>query len=131
MVEVIGEVTVRPTEDENKVRAALRNVIDGPIYVEELGNQYKVLRARCSDIECLSPLRAIILKQQINPAAKAYLRKKMRGGVILILLHKQAAYMGRISLVDSDAESPLGSIKIYIEGADSELENAIEYLTGS
>lgn len=131
MVEIVGEVIVRPTEDESKVKAALRNVIDGPIYVEELGNQYKVLRVRCSDISCLSPLKAIIAKQQIDPAVRVYLRRRARGGAIVILLHKQAAYVGKVSLVDSDAESPLGSIKIYIEGTDSELEEVIEYLTGS
>jgi len=129
MVEVVVEAEVRPTEDIEKVKKALLNVVKPEeIEVEEVTSGFKVLRAKCSRVECLEPLRGIIKLQQIEPAVRAHLEKYWREDSITILLHKQACYAGRVSLVDSERESPLGPVKLSIRGSREELKRTIEYL---
>ncbi|MEM3346525.1 MAG: RNA-binding domain-containing protein [Desulfurococcaceae archaeon] len=130
MVLVTVEAEVRPTEDPEKVKKAVLAVVNPEsIEVEELGEGYRVLRARSTRLESLEPLRNMARAQEAEPALRSYLVKYRYGNTITILLHKQAAYAGKMSLVDSDKESPLGPIRLTIEGTNEELNNAIEYLT--
>lgn len=123
------EAEARPTEDLARVRAALENVVEGEVAVERLGEEHYLLVVETADPSSLSPLREIIMRQQVEPAVEAYLRRRIRGREIEILLHKQAAYAGKISLIDSDQESPLGPIRITAQGTEEELEQLIKYLT--
>lgn len=125
------EAESRPTEDLARVRTALENVVQGEVVVERLGEEHYLLVVETTDLKTLQPLREAIKKQQVEPAVEAYLRRRTRGGEIEILLHKQAAYAGKISLADTPNESPLGPIKITIQGTEQELEQAIKYLTSN
>ncbi len=130
MVEITVEAEVRPTEDIEKVKTALLNIArPEDLEVEEVTTGFRVMRIKCSRIECLEPLRNMIKSQQIEPAFRAHLEKYWEGDTITILLHKQACYVGKISLIDSYRESPLGPIKLTIKGTEEELEKIIEYLT--
>ena len=131
MVLVIVETEVRPTEDIEKVKKALSTIIvfNDNIEVEELSGGYRILRVKCSDLKCLKPLRDTIRIQQVEPAVKSYLYKYMEEDKVSIMLHKQAAYVGKISLIDNSKESPLGPIRIDIEGSEEEVYNAVQYLT--
>lgn len=132
MVEITAEVEVRPSEDIEKVKKALSTAIElGNFVVEELTRGFSVIRVSCSKIECLEPFRNAIRVQQIEPAVRSYLYKRKENGILTILLHKQAAFAGKISLIDSDRESPLGPIRIEIRGTKEEIEGIIDYLTGS
>ena len=46
--------------------------------------------------------------------------KGLRGNTIVFKIHKQAAYVGKISFIDDDRESPLGAITFTIETSDPE-----------
>jgi predicted RNA binding protein with dsRBD fold (UPF0201 family) len=133
VVRVVVEVEVRPTESEEKVKKAVFSVIKpSNLRVEGIHGGFKLIKAECGSIECLKPLREMALKQQVEPALRSYLNKYRRGTRITLLLHKQAAYAEKLSLVDSERESPLGPIKLEIECASGEeVERVIEYLTGS
>ncbi|MGC8983162.1 MAG: RNA-binding domain-containing protein [Desulfurococcaceae archaeon] len=129
MVNIVVEAEVRPTEDLEKVKKAILSVIKPEsVEVEELGSGYRVVRARGSSIESLEPLRNMARAQQVEPAFRSYLYKYRRGGALTILLHKQAAFVGKLSLVDSDKESPLGPVRVEIEGTEEEIEKLIDYL---
>lgn len=131
MVEIVAEVEVRPTEDLDKVKKALSTAISVTDFVvEEIAAGYRVVRAKCTSVECLEPLRNAIKAQQIGPAVRSYLHKHWRGGALTILMHKQAAYAGKVSLVDSERESPLGPIRIEVLGTEEEVNGVVEYLTG-
>lgn len=124
------EAEVRPTEDLEKVRKAVLSVIKpDEITVEELGMGFRIIRATSSRIESLEPLKNMAKVQQVEPALRSYLLKHRYGNTISILLHKQAAYVGKLSLIDSNRESPLGPIRVEIEGSEEELARVVEYLT--
>lgn len=130
MIVITVEAEVRPTEDIEKVKKAVLAVINPEsMEVEELGGGYLVVRAKSTKIESLEPLRSMAITQLAEPALRSYLVKYRYGNTITILLHKQAAYVGKMSLVDSEKESPLGPIKLTIEGVEEELDRIIEYLT--
>jgi predicted RNA binding protein with dsRBD fold (UPF0201 family) len=133
VVRVIVEVEVRPTESEEKVKRAVFSIIKPTnIKVEELYEGFKLIRAECNSIECLEPLREMARRQQAEPALRSYLIKYKYGIRITLLLHKQAAYVEKLSLIDSEKESPLGPIKLEIEcTSEEELEELIDYLTSS
>ncbi|MEM0246286.1 MAG: RNA-binding domain-containing protein [Desulfurococcaceae archaeon] len=131
MVEIAVEAEVRPTEDVEKVKKALSTVVNASEFViEEIAAGFKVIRTKCDRIECMEPLRNTIKIQQIEPAVRAYLYKYKSKGVLTVMLHKQVAYVGKISLVDDARESPLGPIKVEVSGTEEEIEELIDYLTG-
>lgn len=131
MVEIVAEVEVRPSEDIEKVKKALSTAIGLDNFtVEGLTKGFSIIRVECNKIECLEPLRNTIRAQQIEPAVRSYLYKRKENDVLTILLHKQAAFAGKISLIDSDRESPLGPVRIEIRGTKDEIEEVINYLSG-
>lgn len=130
MVEIVVEAEVRPTEDVEKVKKALSTVVDvSNFVVEEITAGFRVVRIKCSRVECMEPFRNAIKIQQIEPAVRAYLYKYKNNGTLTIMLHKQVAYVGKISLIDNTRESPLGPIRIEVSGTEEEIEELIEYLT--
>lgn len=130
MVEIIVEAEIRPTEDPEKVKKAMSTIVKADNYeIIDYTQGYKIIRAKCNSIYSLEPFRNSVKIQQIEPAVRSYLHKYVEDNSLTILLHKQAAYSGKISLVDSERESPLGPIKVEIKGARGELEIVINYLT--
>ncbi|AFL66448.1 RNA-binding domain-containing protein [Desulfurococcus amylolyticus] len=129
MVKIIVEAEVRPTEDAEKVKKAVKNIFAGDIIIQELGNKYRVVKGISLTIESLKPLKNLAKTQQVEPALKNYLIKYRTTTSITLLLHKQAAYAGKLSLIDSEKESPLGPVKIIIEGDENELEEVVKYFS--
>ncbi len=118
MLKIKVETIIKPTEDPVKVRKAVENVFTGEILVTNIGDGYKKVEGFSTSLESLSALYNLIRIEQIIPAARSYLLKGTRGNTIKFMIHKQAAYMRKISFVDSDRESPLGAIKFTIESQD-------------
>lgn len=124
---MIVEAEVRPTEVVEKVKKAIENLYDGELAVVEGPNGWKTVKGESHDIRSLDKLRSLAKSLGIEPALKSYLLKNREGNRTRILLHKQAAYMGRISLIDDPRESPMGPISISI--ASDDLDAVINYLT--
>ncbi|MEM1832474.1 MAG: RNA-binding domain-containing protein [Desulfurococcaceae archaeon] len=130
MVEIIVETEVRPTEDIEKVKKALQTIVTlEDLKVAEITTGFKTISVKCESIKCMEPLRNAIRIQQIEPAVRAYLYKRIENSTLVILIHKQAAFAGKVSLIDSDRESPLGPIRITITGTSNEIEEVIKFLT--
>jgi len=129
MLKITVEAEVRPTEEVEKVKRAVGSFYKGEVVVEEVREGWFVVRGVSNNIEDLKPLRDKARAEGVEPALRGYLLKNMKGDTTSLLLHKQAAYAGRISLIDTPKESPLGPITISIESDD--LYEAINYLTGS
>jgi len=106
---------VKPTEDVEKVKKAVLNVFAGEVVVLDEGGGYCTVEGYSTSREALVKLYNLIRAEQIEPAFRSYLLRNRRGNTITVLLHKQAAFMNKISLIDSDRESPLGAIHIEIE----------------
>lgn len=108
------EVEVRPTEDEDKVMKAITNFFD-PANVEVVDTgRSKVIIATSNTLACLLKLHRALRAERILDAARGALKKGVQGTMLTFYLHKQAAYMGRLSFVDGDHESPLGAIRVTI-----------------
>lgn len=111
---VVVEVEIRPTEDESKVLAALANFFDlGPLEFIDAGRS-KIAIGSSDSLASLAKLHRALRAERILDAARNALKKGVQGSTITFYLHKQAAYVGRLSFVDGDHESPLGAIKVTV-----------------
>ncbi len=127
MVYIRVEVEIRPTEDEEKVLKALKNVvlIDN-IRIVELSSGYRLAVAEGNDISMLLKLYELLRRQRILDTARNILMKHSQGDVLNIKLNKQAAYQGYVSFVEDESESPLGPISITI--SSDKLYEVIDWL---
>jgi hypothetical protein len=106
-----AKAAVNPTEDLDKVIEALSNIFDYDDLVIE-----KDVVTVTGSISCLFPFREFLEKMQIRDTARKMLLKGLDNAtdVISLKLSKQAAFAGRINLVDDDL-SPLGEIELIIK----------------
>ncbi|MEM0085222.1 MAG: RNA-binding domain-containing protein [Candidatus Methanomethylicia archaeon] len=129
-MKIIIKSEVKPTEDEEKVRKAILNIINSETIklIEE--NGVKTLIAEGDNIEVLSKLRETLRRRRILTTAKAILKRSIMENKIAFYLNKQAAYMGQVSFCEKDGESPLGPITIEISCNNiDEINEAINWLT--
>lgn len=128
MAKVRIEVEVRPTEDLNKVIKAIQNVVDiGELNVVKAGlPEYKILTKEVNSLAPLIKLHNMLRKERILDAARNIFFKMSKGNQLIIKIHKQAAYAGRLTFVTDDSESPMGPIKIVVESSD--IRKVIDWL---
>jgi len=113
-IKVKAEAEVRPTEDPEKVKRALQNLILNPtIETAQIGGK-SLLIAEAEGEDGVSKLYNLFRQERIRDAARKLLFKGMQGNTITFYLNKQVAYVGHISFCNPFAESPLGPIKIEI-----------------
>lgn len=123
---IIVEAELRPTEDEEKVLRAISNVFSyESLEIVDQGD-YKLIRCYSNNYNSLRNFHDLLRKQAILDSARSYFFKRIRGNKLTILIHKQAAYQGKLSFISWDDESPLGPIKIIIES--NNLNNVIDWL---
>lgn len=124
-MELVVKAIVNPTEDPAKVSSAVHKMVDLDLRViNEDGVDYVV--GVSESIASLSPLRDLVARLGMSRLMREMLRSNMVGDTIEIRLHKQAAYVGAISFVSHDSESPMGPITITIAAPDP--EKIIEWL---
>ncbi|MFP3044356.1 MAG: RNA-binding domain-containing protein [Thermocladium sp.] len=124
-MELVVKAIVNPTEDPAKVSSAVHKMVDLDLRViNEDGVDYVV--GVSGSIASLSPLRDLVARLGMSRLMREMLRSNMVGDTIEIRLHKQAAYVGAISFVSHDSESPMGPITITITAPDP--EKIIEWL---
>lgn len=118
----MGRVEVRvplyPTEDEEKVRAAVQNLFtpDEWRVVEERGRQF--LEASSSTLMSLAKLREKLRRQRTLDAARYMMKRFSSMDELNFYLHKQAAYAGYAVFCLPEGESPLGPIKVTVRASD-------------
>jgi predicted RNA binding protein with dsRBD fold (UPF0201 family) len=110
------EAEVRPTEDINKVLRAVSNFFTVETHSIVEAVPYPRLIAESRNIKSLLKLHTMLRQDRVLDAA----RKVFESGIIndrvlRFKLHKQSAYAGHISFINSDEESPLGPIKVSVE----------------
>ncbi|MGA2785000.1 MAG: RNA-binding domain-containing protein [Candidatus Bathyarchaeia archaeon] len=129
-INVTVEAAVNPTEDESKVQRALLNIFPNA-KVERHSKRDDVITLRIQGLgfNFLSTFRNIIRQERIREAARRILMSKVEGDHITIFLHKQAAFVGRISFCGPEGESPLGPISIKITTPSP--ESVVDYLAAT
>jgi uncharacterized protein len=114
-VAVFVEVEVNPTEDEEKVRAAVNKVLFNASITVQSSHLGCTLTAEAKGQDSLVNLRNMLHNDRIRDASRRLLLKAIRGNKIRFFLNKQVAFAGHISFSEETAESPLGPIRFSIE----------------
>jgi predicted RNA binding protein with dsRBD fold (UPF0201 family) len=114
-VTVIAFAEVNPTEDEEKVRAAINNVLGNATFIVKPSQRGSMLVANAKGQDSLIKLRNIMRNDRVRDASRRLLLKSIRGNSIGFFLNKQVAYAGHVSFSEETAESPLGPIQFSIE----------------
>ncbi len=118
---------LRPTEDEAKVIKALKNLFEFEKLEVIEGYPYKVVIGESKNIASLKKLHSILRQERILDAVRNVLIKSKSGSTVEFKLHKQSAYVGHVSLITYDSESPLGPIVVTI--SSDKIDEIIEWLT--
>ena len=119
MARVRVEAEVRPTENVEKVKRAVLNIVNADhVEVVDLGGGYRMVVAEAYSLRGLARLHERLRQERILDAARGYMLRGIEGGVLVFKLNKQAAYVGRISFIDLDAEAPMGPIVVTVEDTD-------------
>lgn len=120
------EAVVHPTEDEEKVSEAIRNLFgDIDLKVTEQGSEHLV-SFEGEDLGVLSQFKRQLASEQIRDAARSLLLRNVEDNYIRFSLNKQAAHAGRISFYSS-GESALGPINVSVSTEDP--DKIIQWLT--
>ncbi len=117
-VTVFVEAEVNPTEDEEKVKAAVNNVLGNAAITIKPSHKGSILTAKAKGQDSLIKLRNLLRQDRIRDAARRLLFKSIRGNTISFFLNKQVAFAGHVSFSEETAESPLGPIRFTIETDD-------------
>ena len=113
-VAVLAETEINPTEGEEKVEAAVCNVLGKVSITIKPQGKGSVLTAEASGQGSLVKLRGLLRTDRIRDAARKALFRSIRGNTISFCLNKQVAFAGHVSFSEETAESPLGPIRVTI-----------------
>ena len=125
---ITAESQVNPTEDQDKVERAIRNIFPSA-KLEQISFEGNVIRLRGhgEGLDFLKTLRSLIKQERIRSAARSVILSGTRESQIHFYLNKQAAFAGRVSFCEPVGESPLGPISIKIEVANPDA--VVRFLT--
>jgi predicted RNA binding protein with dsRBD fold (UPF0201 family) len=129
MTRVQIEVPVYSTENPDRVRRALSNIVFGMSFSERIEDNVRYLSGISEGLDSLSQIQRHLKDQAISTfARKALTKSTIEADRIRFYLNKQAAFMGVVHFCDSKNESPLGPITVDIESDD--IKSVIDYITG-
>ena len=114
--------TINASEDANKVRTSLSNVLTD--MDEKLTGDSLV--ANSNNYESLTKIYETMRSRKIKSVYRRHLMRNMAEDSTWFYLNKQAAFANVIVLCDEADESPLGPIKVILHSTN--IEDVIEWL---
>jgi len=111
---------INPSEDPSKVKTAILNIFPNL----EISINNELLIGKSNDTDTLSNISESIHGKNTY---QRILKKNSNENSTWFYLNKQAAFVNTVSLCNEFDESPLGPIKVILEGND--IENIIQSLT--
>ena len=114
-VTVHVEAEINPTENEDKVKTAVANVLGNASVTVKPTGKACTLTAEANGQDSLFKLRSTLRTDRIRDAARKAFFGSLRGNTISFCLNKQVAFAGHISFSEETAESPLGPIRVTIK----------------
>lgn len=109
------ETEINPTENEEKVKAAVVNILGNASMSTKPAHKGSILLAEAKGQASLINLRNLLRNDRVRDAARKLLFRAIRGNTISFCLNKQVAFAGHVSFCEETAESPLGPIRVTIE----------------
>ena len=113
---------INPSEDPSKVETAILNIFPDL----EISISDKLLIGKSNDMNTLSNISESIRSKNTKNIYQRILKKNSNQNSTWFYLNKQAAFVNTVSLCNESNESPLGPIKVVLEGND--IENIIQSL---
>ena len=114
---------INPSEDPSKVKTAILNIFPDL----EISISAELLIGKSNDIGTLSNISESIHTKNTKNTYQRILKKNSNENSTWFYLNKQAAFVSTVALCSESNESPLGPIKVVLEGKD--IENIIQSLT--
>jgi hypothetical protein len=114
-VTIYVEVDINPTESEEKVNAAVTNILGNAKIAIKPMSKGSLLTAEAEGQDSLLKLRNLMRNDRVRDASRKTLFRSIRGNTIKFCLNKQVAFAGHISFCEETSESPLGPIRLTIE----------------
>ncbi|RNJ74991.1 MAG: hypothetical protein EB828_05905 [Nitrosopumilus sp. D6] len=113
---------INPSEDPDKVAAAVSNVLAEP----EISTRGSMLSARSRSLASLERLRETIHSKQQQKTYRRSLEKNLADRTTTLYLNKQAAFAQKMAICQEADESPLGPITITI--SSPEIQKVLDWL---
>ena len=114
--------TINESEDVNKVRTSISNVLTG--MDEKLTSDSLV--ANSNSYESLTKIYETMRSRKTKSAYRKHLMRNMTEDSTWFYLNKQAAFANAIALCDEADESPMGPIKVVLHSKN--IEDVINWL---
>ena len=114
---------INPSEDPSKVKTAVLNIFPNL----EISISDELLTGKSNDIGTLSNISKSIHTKNTTNNYQKILKKNSNENSTWFYLNKQAAFVNTVALCNESDESPLGPIKVVLEGKN--IENTIQSLT--
>lgn len=112
-IEIICEVRLNATENRESVEKIMSNFLEGKIQEDRrYDGQYLIIRN--SSLAGLQKLGDWIRQFKLLDTVRRRLRRSITGNITAIYFNRQAAAMGKLSLVDVEDNPPLGYIAYQI-----------------
>jgi predicted RNA binding protein with dsRBD fold (UPF0201 family) len=118
------EANVSPSEDQEKVAGAVRNIVPAAAGQVETGSRF--VRFASNDVMSLSHLRDQLRDRHVRAAARRLMLVGKEGNSTSLMLNRQAAAAGVVVVCGSPGESPLGPIYLSLES--KKLDQLIDWL---
>ncbi|OLD22685.1 MAG: hypothetical protein AUG16_03765 [Thaumarchaeota archaeon 13_1_20CM_2_39_20] len=113
---------VNPSEDPDKVRHAVSNVVLNADYEFREGS----MKATSRDIHSLSKIQETVRSRKANRVYRRQMRYNTKEDTTWFYLNKQAAYVDVVAICDEAEESPMGPIKVILHSKN--LEKVVDWL---
>jgi len=114
--------TINESEDVNKVRTAVSNILTG--MDEKLTDNS--FAANSDNYESLTKIYETMRTRKTKSAYRRHLMRNMTEDSTWFYLNKQAAFANVIALCDEEDQSPLGPIKVVLHSKN--IEDVIDWL---
>ncbi|OLB90845.1 MAG: hypothetical protein AUH25_03940 [Thaumarchaeota archaeon 13_1_40CM_38_12] len=113
---------VNPSEDPDKVRHAVSNVILSADFQYKDGS----IKATSRDLHSLAKIQETIRSRRVSKVYRRQMRYHTSEDTTWFYLNKQAAYVDVIAICDEAEESPMGPIKIILHSKN--LDKVVDWL---
>jgi predicted RNA binding protein with dsRBD fold (UPF0201 family) len=114
-MDIMVRCSVNPTEDTQKVERALENIIGPQKFTHEEHGVIAELVFNDSKQDSLGLVRQSVHEERIIDAARKRLLSNWNGTSTQIHFDKQAAFVGKLRVIDdSTRPPPLGTIEIVL-----------------
>ena len=113
---------VNPSEDPDKVRHAVSNVVLNADYEFREGS----IKATSRDLHSLSKIQETVRSRKANRVYRRQMRYNTKEDTTWFYLNKQAAYVDVVAICDEAEESPMGPIKVILHSKN--LEKVVDWL---